>query len=121
MLKRRTKTEFPVYSDRGALIGNHIIRLIVDKLEIDINNVIYSGYYYRLGESGEVIILSKIGGLWQISDIEAAEPQLAALGSDIFCFQNVLQRLKEVNKIQMTQEAGQNFGTQPNDWEDDND
>ena len=55
MLKLRTKTNFPIPTKRGVIQG--IVRLIIERLEIDINNIVAIGYYYFLDENNAVVKL----------------------------------------------------------------
>ena len=62
MLKLRTKTEFTVPTERGTTSA--IVRLIIDKLEIDINNITAKGYYYYFDADGVFHQLDKIDKMY---------------------------------------------------------
>lgn len=114
MLKLKTKTQFTAPTDRGSVIT--IVRLIIDKLEVDINNITPKGYYYYNDEEGK-LVQKKINAmkLWQ--DVRTAEDSLPALESTSYLYDNIIQRLGEFTFLQLMIEAGVNFGTVSTDWE----
>ena len=116
MLKKRTKTEFQIPTKRGIVTG--IIRLIIDRLEINANNVIAHGYYYYFDTEQNVVVLDRFSPIKQLSDVFLAEQYvLGDLISNKHVFENIIQRLDELNVIQLTEEDGENYGTSPSDWE----
>lgn len=119
MLKLRTKTKFNAPIERGNV--NVIIRLIVDKLEIDANNYVAKGYYYCYDDNGVFHKLhdGEIDTLMLRSDIALIQPSLPLLGSDIDTVANTDQRLKEFVFYKLNLENGTNWGTTAADFEDD--
>jgi len=117
MLKLRTKTAFTIPAKRG--VTNSIVRLIIDGLKIDNNNIVASGYYYFYDENGDVVKLDDIAGtpmLWD--NIEAAEFNLLpALESTANLKDNIMQRLTEFVFIRLQEENGVNYATIRADWE----
>ena len=77
MITFKTTTEKPIYDKRQKLVGNYIIYITVQKLEIDANNVLAIGYYYyknTIDEIENVIKLSDFRTLltWEsIAQIES--------------------------------------------------
>ena len=61
MLKLRTKIVKTVAFGRAT--KEVIIRFIIDKIEIDKNNISAKGYYYYLDENNSIVILSQLGTL----------------------------------------------------------
>lgn len=118
MLKLKTTGEFLVPDGRG--VKSVIVRLIIDSLFQDKNNVIAKGYYYYINENNEVEVLDKIEKLMLISDIRELEPSLPALSS-IYFDEVTLQRLTQFTFFSLQQENGTNYGTAASDWEIDND
>lgn len=120
MIKLKTKTEFQIPTKRGVIQG--IVRLIIDKLEIDTNNIIAKGYYYFIDENGQIVQLDMINTMQQWENIEYAEHNaLGSLQSSENLKDNILQRLNEFTFYQLQLENGENYGTYVNDWEIDND
>lgn len=118
MLKLRTKTEFTVPTERGTT--NAIVRFIVERLEIDANNVRPIGYYYRLDENGQPVILAKIGNssMKQWETVEVVETSmLGVMTSQTSLKANLMQRLFEFTMLQIQQEGTENYGTASTDWE----
>jgi hypothetical protein len=54
MIKLRTKTAFSIPTKRGIITG--IVRFIIERLEIDINNVRAIGYYYYIDENNSILL-----------------------------------------------------------------
>jgi hypothetical protein len=118
MIKLRTKTEFSIPTKRGVITG--IVRFIIEKLEIDINNVRAIGYYYFLDENNQVVKLDEVSTLNTWETVEAVETNLLTPLVDSTSLKaNVLQRLGEFTMLQLTTETGENYGTTPDDWEQD--
>lgn len=115
MLKLRTKTEFPIPTKRGVKTG--IIHMIIDSLSMNDNNIIPSGYYYYFDEDNQVVQIDTVKHLQFWDNVEVAENELIALGSNKNLKSNLLQRLKEFTFLILQSEAGQNFGTNAEDWE----
>ena len=127
MITINTNTTKPIYNDRFKLIGNYIIYLTIQNLEMDANNVIASGYYYYIVETqetidGEVITTSNVVKLkdtktyilWDT--IVAIETILNPITASTLKA-SVLQRVQEFTLLKLTEESGDNFGTVIEDWE----
>lgn len=118
MLKLRTKTNFTIPTKRGVIQG--IVRLIIERIELDNNNIKPVGYYYCLDENNEVVKLDEINSLNQWETILSVEENLLnPLDSSFSLKANILQRLNEFTMLQLTTESGENYGTTPDDWEND--
>lgn len=114
MLKLKTKTAFTAPTERGTI--NTVIRLIVDGLFMDQNNITPQGYYYYYDENGD-IITKKINAMKQWDFVNAAESSLPVLESNIHLYDNVIQRLTDFTFYQLGVEESLNFGTTASDWE----
>jgi hypothetical protein len=118
MIQLRTKTEFSIPTKRGVITG--VVRFIIDRLEIDINNVRAIGYYYYIDIDNVVVKLDEVSTLNQWETVEAVEINLLnPLSSATSLKANVLQRLSEFTMLTLTTETGENYGTTPDDWEKD--
>lgn len=115
MLKLKTKTEFSIPTKRGVIQG--IVRLIIDKIDVDINNIIAKGYYYHMDENGLIQQLDMINTLQQWDNVAISENSLNQLQSNISLKSNLLQRLNEFTFLQLQLENGENYGTVVSDWE----
>jgi hypothetical protein len=127
MLTINTNTTKPIYNDRFKLIGNYVIYLTIQKLEMDANNVIASGYYYYITETqetidGEVVTTSNVvklkdtrtSMLWEtVVSIETILNPITATSLK----DSALQRMQEFTILKLTEESGENFGTTIEDWE----
>ena len=115
MLKLKTTSQFTVPTERGII--QSIIRMTIDKIELDNNNIIVSGYYYRIDENESIIVLSKINKLILREQYEGIETNLAELNSNESLFYNLNQRLNEITFFMLQIEQTENFGTLATDWE----
>ena len=117
MITLKTTTQKTIPHGRGT--RNEFIYLTIERLEIDINNVIPIGYYYFIDENESVIKLddvSKSPKLWE--DVSLAElGMLDELGSNVHLKENLIQRLTELTFYQLETEAYSNFGTGAEHWE----
>ena len=122
MLKLKTTTQFQVPTQRGVVTTT--VRLIVNSIKMETNNVYVEGYYYAFDANGAMIHKSDFGGnsMKQWEDIELAENNiLPDLSSVKNLKANAVQRLEELLKAQITAEYPDNYGTTGNDWVIDND
>ncbi len=116
MIKLKTKTEVQIPTKRGIVSG--IVHLIIERLEIDINNIRAKGYYYYIDQYQKVVKLDDINTLSQWVFIDSIEVNmLSALTDTVSLKANVMQRLNEFTILQLTTETGENYGTTPDDWE----
>ena len=115
MLKLRTKTEFTVPTERGTTEAT--VRLIIDKLEIDVNNITAKGYYYYFDVDDVFHQLDKIDKMYLWSDVATVESGLSTLSSNTNLFTNLSQRLTEFTFFNLGLEAGTNYATTATDWE----
>ena len=117
MIKFKTKTAFPIYDKRGKIIGNYIIRLIVNNINADINGAVATGFYYYCNEDGEEITLDNFKSDFAWDLVAVAETNLPTLESQNSLKANIYQRVAEFGLMQQMIESGSNYGTQGSDWE----
>jgi hypothetical protein len=118
MIKLRTKTAFSIPTKRGIITG--VVRFIIERLEIDINNIRAIGYYYYIDENNVVVKLDEVNTLNQWDTVAMVENNvLNPLNDGVNLKANLLQRLREFTMLQLTTESGENYGTKPEDWKAD--
>ena len=117
MIKFKTKTEFPILDKRGKIIGNYIIRLIVNNINAYINGAVATGFYYYSNEDGEEITLDNFKSDFAWDLVAVAETNLPTLESQNSLKANIYQRVAEFGLMQQMIESGSNYGTQGSDWE----
>ena len=118
MLKLKTKTEFQVPYKRTTIPA--IVRMVLDSIYIDANNVTVKGYYYYIDADNNIIMLDTIEKMTLKSDVVLAEDNLLPeLVSHTHLFDNINQRLFELTMINLSQEGDLNYGTTVTDWETD--
>jgi hypothetical protein len=115
MYRLKTNGNFIAPIDRGTV--STVIRFIIDGLFIDKNNITPKGYYYWYDESGK-IYQRHIGDITLLETVKQLEDSetVPSLQSNVNIYDNVIQRLGELTKLQMIAEEGQNFGTLASDW-----
>ena len=127
MLTINTNTTKPIYNDRFKLIGNYIIYLTIQNLEMDANNVIASGYYYYIVETQETIegVVVTTSNIVKLKDTKTSmlwdtvisvETILTPITANTLK-DSVLQRMQEFTILKLTEESGENFGTVIEDWQ----
>lgn len=120
MIQLKTNKEVTIPTERGTKQG--IVRLIIDRIELDNNNIKAMGYYYHLEDNGTIKKLSEFGNnsmvQWETLNYLEAN-LLQPFESQIHLKENMLQRLKEATLLQIDKEAYENYGTIAEDWEDD--
>jgi predicted transcriptional regulator len=117
MLKLKTTSQFTVPIERGTI--QSIVRMSIDNICIDENNIRVVGYYYRIDENENIIVLSKIDKLILKEQYEAIEANLSELTSNESLFSNFNQRLNELTFILLQMEETTNYGTYATSWEAD--
>ena len=120
MIQLRTNKEVTIPTERGTKQG--IVHLIIDRIELDNNNIKAMGYYYHIEENGTIKKLSSFGNnsmvQWETLNYLEAN-LLQPFQSETHLKDNILQRLKEATLLQIDKEAYENYGTIAEDWVDD--
>lgn len=117
IFKTKTAINFPF----GREIKNGILYYTIEKVSIDANNLIPErGYYYFLDENENPVIVSETKGtVILLSNLEALEPVLPTLVSQVHFIQNLHQRIQEMFffQIDVDSQNGLSFGTTSVNWE----
>lgn len=116
MLTINTNKVKPIYNDRFKLLGEYVIYLTIQYLEMDNNNVTATGYYYYINENNDVVKLkdTKTFMLWDT--VVSLETILNPINVTTLK-EAILQRVREFTLLKLTEESGENFGTVIEDWE----
>ena len=116
MLTINTNKVKPIYNDRFKLLGEYIIYLTIQYLEMDNNNVTATGYYYYINENNDIVKLkdTKTFMLWDT--VVSLETILNPINVTTLK-EAILQRVQEFTLLKLTEESGENFGTVIEDWE----
>ena len=124
MLTIHTNKTFPIRNSTYEIIDNKIIYLTVQKLELDKNNVVATGYYFykkvEIIDDVEIETIVKLKDNRTILswDVIAYLESQALQSMDGVNYQSAnYQRLREFTQIQLQQESGQNFEITFNDWD----
>ena len=123
MLTIHTNKAFPIRNSTYEIIDNQIIYLTVQKIELDKNNVVATGFYFY--KKTEIVNEVEIETIIKLKDnrtilswdmIEYVESQMLQSMNHVNYQSANYQRLREFTQIQLQQESGQNFEITFNDW-----
>jgi hypothetical protein len=116
MITINTNKAMPIYNDRFKLVGDYVIYLTIQNLQMDVNNVTATGCYYYTNENNEIIKLKDTTTFMTWETITSIESILNPI--DVLILKDaVLQRVMEFTLLKLTEESGENFGTVIEDWE----
>ena len=116
MLTISTNKVKPIYNDRFKLLGEYIIYLTIQNVDMDANNVTATGYYYYVNENNDIVKLKDTSTFMLWETVVSLETILNPINVSSLK-EAVLQRVKEFTLLKLTEESGENFGTVIEDWE----
>ena len=99
------------------IIDSKIISLSVQKIEQDLNGVTATGFYYYTNNEGLVVKLKDNITYLSWGDIQGVELSMLQPMTNINYKEANFQRLREFTILRLTQESGQNFGINSEDWD----
>lgn len=99
------------------VIDSKIVSLSVQKIEQDINGVVAKGFYYYTNNDGIVIKLKDNITYFSWDDVQAVELSMLQPMNNINYKDASFKRLMEFTVLRLTQESGQNFGINIEDWD----
>lgn len=117
MITINTNRPIDIRNATYEVIDSKIVSLSVQKIEQDINGVIAKGFYYYTNNEGIVVKLKDNLTYLSWDDVQATEiSQLQPMNNINYKDAN-FQRLMEFTVIKLTEESGQNFGINIEDWD----
>jgi hypothetical protein len=117
MITINTNRPIDIRNATYEIIDSKIVSLSVQKIEQDINGVIAKGFYYYTNNEGIVVKLKDNATYLSWDDVQATElSQLQPMNNINYKDAN-FQRLMEFTIIKLTEESGQNFGINIEDWD----
>lgn len=117
MIKKRTKTQFPILDKRGKSIGNFYISLKIEEVTFNEVNTLCKGFYYYVNENLETVILDSFSILFNWRDITIIEDNMLPDINSPNLKEVLTQRVLEFTDLQIQVESGDNYGTALEDWE----
>lgn len=117
MVKFKTNIEKEVRDERGKVIGQFIIRMIVNDVLMSINGFLAKVFYYYELEDGNQVTLCafKTNIPWIL--LRDVEPTLPPFPNNQYLEDALIPRVVQFTFIQQQMESGENFGTVYTDWE----
>jgi len=98
------------------IIDSKIVNLTIQKIEQDINGVTATGFYYYTNDEDIVVKLKDNRTYFSWIDIQGVEASVLQPMTNINYKDANFQRLMEFTVLKLTQESGQNFGINIEDW-----
>lgn len=117
MIKFKSKKTVPRYDEYNRHLGDFTMRMIINGLNIDGNQIIPHGFYYYINNEGQEITVAPIKNTsFPWANITQAEAQMPDF--DANSLQKALyQRATEFAFIKWQMENGSSFGLMAEDWE----
>lgn len=117
MITISTNREIEIRNITYEVMFSKIVSLSIQKIEQDINGVTATGFYYYTDDEGIVVKLkdNRTYMTWdQIAEVEFnGIPPM----TDVNYKEANFERLREFTILKLTQESGQNFGINIEDWD----
>jgi len=117
MITISTNKEIEIRNTTYEIIDSKIISLSVQRIEQDLNGVIAIGFYYYINNDGMVVKLKDNKTYMSWDDIQEVEFNVLQPMTDVNYKEANFQRLMEFTILRLTQESGQNFGINLEDWD----
>jgi len=117
MITISTNKAIDIRNTTYEIIDSKIISLTVQKIEQDLNGVIATGFYYYTNDEGLVVKLKDNRTYLSWDDIQGVESAVLQPMTNINYKEANFQRLMEFTVLRLTQESGQNFGINIEDWD----
>ena len=117
MITISTNKAIDIRNTTYEIIDSKIISLTVQRIEQDLNGVIATGFYYYINDEGLVIKLKDNRTYLSWDDIQVVELSILQPMTDVNYKEANFKRLKEFTVLRLTQESGQNFGINIEDWD----
>jgi len=117
MVTISTNKEIEIRNITYEVIDSKVISLSIQKIEQDINGVTATGFYYYTNDDGMVVKLKDNRTYMSWEQIEEAEFNGIPPMTDVNYKEANFERLMTFTILRLTQESGQNFGINIEDWD----
>lgn len=117
MITINTNKEIEIRNITYEVIGSKIISLSIQKIEQDRNGVTATGFYYYIDDEGMVVKLKDNKTYMSWEQIEEAEFNGIPTMTDVNYKEANFERLMTFTILKLTEESGQNFGINIEDWD----
>jgi len=117
MITINTNKEIDIRNTTYEIIDSKIISLSIQKIEQDINGVTATGFYYYTNDDGMVVKLKDNRTYMSWDQIAEAEFNGIPPMTDVNYKEANFERLMTFAILKLTEESGQNFGINIEDWD----
>ena len=117
MITINTNREIEIRNITYEVMFSKIVSLSIQKIEQDRNGVTATGFYYYTDDEGMVVKLKDNKTYMSWEQIEEAEFNGIPPMTDVNYKEANFERLMTFTILKLTQESGQNFGINIEDWD----
>jgi len=117
MITISTNKNIDIRNTTYEIIDSKIVSLSIQKIEQDLNGVTATGFYYYTNDNNMVIKLKDNKTYMSWEQIEEAEFNGIPPMTDVNYKEANFERLMTFTILKLTQESGQNFGINIEDWD----
>lgn len=117
MVTISTNREIDIRNTTYEVIDSKIVSLSIQKIEQDLNGVTATGFYYYTNNEGMVVKLKDNKTYMSWDDIQEVEFNVLQPMTDVNYKEANFERLMSFTVLRLTQESGQNFGINIEDWD----
>ena len=117
MITISTKKEIDIRNTTYEIIDSKIVNLSIQKIEQDLNGVTATGFYYYTNDNNIVVKLKDNKTYMSREQIEEAEFNGIPPMTDVNYKEANFERLMTFTILKLTEESGQNFGINIEDWD----
>ena len=117
MITISTKKEIDIRNTTYEIIDSKIVNLSIQKIEQDLNGVTATGFYYYTNDNNIVVKLKDNKTYMSWEQIEEAEFNGIPPMTDVNYKEANFERLMTFTILKLTEESGQNFGINIEDWD----
>ena len=117
MITINTNKEIDIRNATYEIIDSKIVSLSVQKIEQDLNGVTATGFYYYTNDNNIVVKLKDNKTYMSWDDIQEIEFNTLQPMTDVNYKEANFERLMTFTILKLTEESGQNFGINIEDWD----
>lgn len=117
MITINTNREIEIRNTTYEVIDSKIVSLSIQKIEQDLNGVTATGFYYYTNNEGMVVKLKDNRTYMSWDAIQEVEFNVLQPMTDVNYKEANFERLMSFTILRLTQESGQNFGINIEDWD----
>lgn len=117
MITISTNKNIDIRNTTYEIIDSKIVSLSIQKIEQDLNGVTATGFYYYTNDNNLVVKLKDNKTYMSWEQIEEAEFNGIPPMTDVNYKEANFERLMTFTILKLTQESGQNFGINIEDWD----